>query len=284
MRVGLVGTSQWARAVHGASAKAHPDVQLAAVWGRDRDKAAGAAAELGTAAAASFEVLLDSVDAVVFSVPPAVQVPLAVQAAQAGKHLLLEKPLALDVEGARSVVEAAAAVRTAVFFTRVWAPRSAEWLDRLRETGGWECGRAVMVSALSAELLRDSPWRADKGALWDVGPHALSVLEHVLGPVVSVTAGSGVRDLVHLLLRHESGTTSTAELTLTAPADAAHGDLSFWGKNGRSEPLPQLGIDDALEAGQAALSSLLDSAAGRGLDAAYGLHVTEVLAQAAAQL
>jgi predicted dehydrogenase len=284
MREGLVGTSQWARAMHGASANAHPDVELVAVWGRDRDKTASAATDLGTAAAATFELLLDSVDAVVFSVPPAVQVPLAIEAAEAGKHLLLEKPLALDVESGRSLVEAASGVRTAVFFTRVWAPRSAEWLDGLREKGGWDCGRAAMVSALSAELLSESPWRADKGALWDVGPHALSVLERVLGPVTSIRAFRGVRDLVHLVLTHADGATSTAELTLTAPADAAHGELSFWGPSGRSEPVPPLGLPDALEAGQAALSSLLDPAKGMGLDAGYGLHVTELLAEAEAQL
>jgi predicted dehydrogenase len=284
MRVGLVGTSQWARTVHGASANAHPSVELVGVWGRDRDKAASAASDLGTAAAASFEVLLDSVDAVVFSVPPSVQVPLAIQAAAAGKHLLLEKPLSLDVAAGRELVTAAAGVRTAVFFTRVWAPRSAEWLDGLRATGGWECGRAAMVGALSPEFLAESPWRATKGALWDVGPHALSVLERVLGPVSSIQATSGVRDLVHLVLRHESGATSTADLTLTAPAEAVHGDLSFWGSHGRSEPLPVLGLPDALEAGQAALSSLIEPAAGMGLDAAYGLHVTELLSQAEAQL
>jgi len=284
MRVGLVGTSQWARMVHGASANAHPSVQLVGVWGRDRDKAAATANELGTAAAASFEVLLDSVDAVVFSVPPSVQVPLATQAAEAGKHLLLEKPLSLDVASGRELVEAASDVRTAVFFTRVWAPRSAAWLDALRDRGGWDSGRAVMVSGLSVDFLAESPWRADKGALWDVGPHALSVLERVLGPVVALQATRGVRDLVHLVMRHEGGVTSTAELTLTAPEEAAHGELSFWGAHGRNDELPQLGIDDALAAGQAALSSLVDPAAGMGLDAVYGLHVTELLAQAEAQL
>lgn len=284
MRVGLVGTSQWARMVHGASAKAHPDVELAAVWGRDRDKTAAAAAELGTAAAASFEVLLDCVDAVVFAVPPAVQVSLALEAAKAGKHLLLEKPLSLDVESGQALVQAATGVRTAVFFTRVWAPRSAEWLDSLRDRGGWESGRAVMVAALTDDLLRASPWRADKGALWDVGPHALSVLERVLGPVTSLSVSTGVRDLVHLFLRHEAGAASTAELTLTAPKDAAHADLSFWGQHGRSQDLPQLGLPDALEAGQAALSALVEGGDSHGLDAAYGLHVTELLAQAEARI
>ena len=37
---------------------------------------------------------LDAVDGVAFAVPPDVQAPIAVAAARAGKHLMLEKPLA----------------------------------------------------------------------------------------------------------------------------------------------------------------------------------------------
>src|SRR4030095_15522686 len=101
--------------------------------------------------------LLAEVDAVAIALPPGVQAPLAVRAAEAGKHLLPEQPIALDVAG----------------------------------------------------------------ALCDIGPHARSVLVPALGPVVSVQAGAGLRDTVHLVLTHESEVASTVTLSHTvAPLSA----------------------------------------------------------------
>ncbi|NEB08709.1 gfo/Idh/MocA family oxidoreductase, partial [Streptomyces coelicoflavus] len=68
----------------------------------------------------------------------------------------------------------------------------------------------------------DSPWRREKGALWDVGPHALSVLLPVLGDARRVAAAApGPGDTVHLVLDHAGGASSTLTLSLTAPPAAA---------------------------------------------------------------
>ena len=83
-----------------------------------------------------------------------------------------------------------------------------------------------------------SPWRRAKGALWDLGPHVLSLAVPVLGPVERVTAGTGHGDTVHLVLGHAGGASSTLTMSQTVPVPAAHIGLQVWGPEGRSATPP----------------------------------------------
>src|ERR1700754_2923772 len=109
LRVGLVGAGHWAGQMHGPVLAAGPETTLTGVWARRPEAAAQLAARLGTTAAPSFDALLDRCEAVAFAVPPDIQADLAARAAQAGRALLLEKPLALTLADAERV---AAAVRS----------------------------------------------------------------------------------------------------------------------------------------------------------------------------
>src|SRR5580704_17896729 len=106
LRFGLVGTGYWARVAHARALAATPGIEFAAVWGRNAEMAAALAASYGAEAHSDFEAFLAGIDAVAFSVPPDVQSQLAVRAAQEGKHLLLEKPLALTAEASDRLVAA----------------------------------------------------------------------------------------------------------------------------------------------------------------------------------
>ncbi|QNS02516.1 Gfo/Idh/MocA family protein [Streptomyces xanthii] len=286
-RFGLVGTGPWARRTYAPVLQAHAGVRFAGVWGRRPEAAAELAAGHGTTAYADVDALFADCDAVAFAVPPDVQAPLAERAAAAGCHLLLDKPLATDPAAARAVVEAAdaAGVATAVFCTMRYAPDVAAWLAEQSATEGWFTGRAdwygALFSAEDADAVRAAtPWRADRGALWDVGPHALSMLLPVLGDVVGVTAGRGPGDTVHLLLRHASGASSTAALSLTAPRAAAGAAVEFRGAAGVTV-MPEAGPHQ--DAPAAAVDVLLHSArtgAPHACDARFGLRLTEILAEA----
>lgn len=287
MRVGLVGTGYWARNTHGASAARHPRAQLVGVWGRDSAKATALAQEFGVGAYAEFEQLLDDVDALTFAVPPDVQAELALVAARRGKHLLLDKPIALAVEPALELERAVADARVAsiVFFTRRFTPETATWLERVAEVGGWDCGRAEFCANIAGGPYANSQWRLDKGALWDVAPHALSQLWPVMGDVVHVVAGRGRRDQVHLIVRHSSGASSTVSVSFTVPAPATGNLVYFYGESGR-ETLPQHPLDRSqiVMAHQRALDALLDLAqhpADRhACDVHLGARIVEVLAAA----
>ena len=193
------------------------------MWGRDPAKAAALAQELGTRPFPESDVLIGAVDAVSVALPPAVQPALAIRAADAGRHLLLDKPLALDLAAADAVVEAVdrAGVSSLVFFTARFTGHVATFL---RDVAGrsWEGGRSTHGGSIfgSGNPYGSSPWRREKGGLWDVGPHALALVLPVLGPVRDVAAMAGPRPTTHVLLRHESGAVS--HLTLTVDAPPAH--------------------------------------------------------------
>ncbi|MFF3300659.1 Gfo/Idh/MocA family protein [Streptomyces sp. NPDC002908] len=293
MRTGLVGAGPWARLTHAPALASHPGVRLSGVWGR-RPEAARALATAHGAEAYSgdegFEALLAASDAVAFAVPPDVQAPLAARAAAVGCHLLLDKPVATTVEGARTVAEAAerAGVASVVFCTLRFAPGTAGWIDEQAATGGWFTGRALWMGALFAEgeanEFAASPWRREKGGLWDVGPHALSVLMPVLGDVTEVVSARGPADTTHLLLRHTSGASSTVTLALDGPPGAVGTEVEFRGVRGVAS-LPT-GGGDALGAFGAAVDALADAArtgVAHPCDARFGLRLTEILAEAEAQ-
>src|SRR5260370_42492811 len=106
MRFGLVGTGYWARVTHAPALACTEGAELTAVWGRDPRAAADLAAEYQATAYHDVSAFLAGIDAVSFAVPPDVQAPIATQAAREGKHLLLEKPVALPEAGAGGRVAA----------------------------------------------------------------------------------------------------------------------------------------------------------------------------------
>ena len=294
MRFGLAGTGFWARTTHGPALAAAPGGTLAAVWGRDAGAAASLAAAHDAVAYQDFGSFLDAVDAVSFAVPPHVQAPLAIRAAEAGRHLLLEKPVALSLDDADKLVAAveAAGVASVVFFTLRFNAEIRAWLTDEHARGGWSGGGwsggvAVWLgSALRPDSPFNTPWRREKGALWDLGPHVVSMLWACLGPVTSVSAVAGAADVTHLVLRHASGASSTATVTLSAPPAASGSNLFVWGEAGRSV-MPAALAEPVESLRTAAAELAAGAAAGRPAhpcDVRFGRDVVKVLADAQAQL
>lgn len=292
LRIGLAGTGPWARNTQAPALAAHPGAVLSGVWGRRAEAAGELAAAHGVTAYTSdagLDELFAASDAVAFALPPDVQAPLAVRAAAAGCHLLMDKPVATTVAGAREVAEAAEQARVAslVFCTLRFAPETAAWIAEQQATGDWFTARADWIGALWApgadSEYAASPWRHEKGGLWDVGPHALSVLIPVLGDVTALTASRGPADAHHLLLRHTSGASSTVTLALGAPPAAAGVEVQLRGGRGIAS-LPRW--DGAVGAFGAAVDALIASVRTgepHPCDVRFGLRLTELLAEAEAQ-
>src|SRR3954464_6092087 len=287
MRFGVLGTGFWAKEVHAAALATHPSAELVGVWGRDLAKAKAVGAEFDVAGFSDVDELLAQVDAVASALPPDVQAPLAVRAAEAGKHLLLEKPIALDVAAADRVVVSAvtaAGVASVVFFTFRFQAATSTWLEqaaRTRLLGG----AGTWIDSLVGTPFGGSPWRQEHGALWDIGPHALSVLMPALGPVVSVQAGGGQGGLVPPRLTHSSGVASTVTLSHTVAPLAAGMEFFVHGDAGRLVLLPD--VDSPVESFSVAVDDLMAAAMTGGAppcDVAFGRDVVTVLAAAARAL
>ena len=273
VRFGLVGTGYWAREVHAVGLEAHPDVDFVGMWGRDSD----------------YEARFAEVDAVAFAVPPHVQAGLSLRAARTGKHLLLEKPIALDVASADALVAEvdARALSSVVFFTQRFVPVWEEWLAAVAASAPLG-GRADWLSAQAGS---DSPyagsvWRQEHGALWDVGPHQLAQLITALGPVAEVAGTRGAGDLVHLVLTHESGATSRMSLSLTMPPGTTRITVEFYGEGGwLQQPDHERDVADAYANAVSELVANIRAGETRHrVDVRFGREVVLVLTRAEAAL
>ncbi|WBQ06559.1 Gfo/Idh/MocA family protein [Kribbella sp. CA-293567] len=290
MRFGLVGTGPWANLTQGPGLNAAEGVELVGVWGRDDAKAAALATDLKTTAYSDYAALLADVDAVAFAVPPAVQASMALEAAAVGKHLLLDKPPADSLADARALADEASAegIASVVFFTGRFEPETRAFFEKIEATGGWKGGWSRMLAALDApgNPFSESPWRREqRGALWDVGPHALSNLTGLLGPIGDIRAVGGEGDLVHLVLTHESGATSTASLSLSAPPAGSNFETGIWGETGTAIlPRGDTPAVDAFALAATELVAAAESGDSHPVDVAFGTRVVELLASAEAQL
>jgi predicted dehydrogenase len=273
MRFGVVGTGFWAGHAHAAGIAANPGATLAGVWGRDAPKAIAFADRHDCAAFDRFDDMLQAVDAVSFSVPPSVQAELAVEAARAGKHLLLEKPVSLTVEAADRLCAAvdAAGVATVVFVTACFTPERRAWLADSAGAGPWRGANALFLgSAFAPGSPFDTPWRHEYGALWDVGPHLLAGLIDTLGPISRVlSAARGDGDLVHFVLQHDGGATSAVTATLEAGTDAFGSRVCVWGDSAVRD-MPE-SIQVIHETFSTAVGELMASAS-TGVRSAYDVH------------
>ncbi len=282
MRFGVLGTGFWAERVHAAGLADHPDVELVGVWGRDEARARAVGERYEVPGYTDLDALLAEVDAVSFALPPSVQAPLAVRAAEAGTHLLLEKPIALSLEEADRLVAAVRAngVASAVFFTFRYQQGTQTWLQQAARTQP-AGGSASWLSSIAGSPGAASRWRRQHGALWDIGPHCLSVLLPALGPVAAVQAAAGLRDTVHLVLTHASGAASTVTVSHTVAPMATGIEIFVHGDAGRIALLPE--EDAALPSYGVAVSELIAAAVTGGThpcDVGFGRDVVAVLAAA----
>jgi predicted dehydrogenase len=167
----------------------------------------------------SLEELWDVCEAVAFAVPPDVQAELATAAARAGKHLLLDKPVALSVGAAEELAAAVgeAGVVSQMVLTNRYGPRGRAFLDA---ADGFEVV-GVRCASLSGALLGDSPfatpWRRRHGALLDVGPHLFDLVEAAVGPIEELSGRGDPLRWVSLTCRHAGGQVSEISMSLTVP-------------------------------------------------------------------
>lgn len=234
LRIGLVGAGPWAQFAHAPAIAAHRDATLAGVWARRTEASGKLAAKYHAPAFERIEQLFEASDAVVFSVPPDVQETLAVQAAAAGKALLLEKPIAGTLVGAERLAAACDEARVPTLVALRWRFSTAvRQFITTAQTQKPFAGRGIFVSGafLSGSPFA-TPWRLDRGPLLDLGPHVIDLLDAALGPVTSVNARGDRHGWVSLELAHESGAVSNAALCATTPIDPSQAGVELFGTAG----------------------------------------------------
>jgi len=286
LRVGLVGAGPWARFVHAPMLAGHPGTILSAVWARRPGAAQSLAAANGTVAVTTLDALFDACDAVAFAVPPDVQAELAIRAARAGKPMLLEKPLALDLAMAERLTDAIGEAGVTSQLVLTWRYTGAVRAFLAEIAGGpppiGGRGQFVSGSALAGPFA--TPWRRDFGGLFDLGPHVIDTLDAALGPVVDVRATGSAPRWATLLLEHGSGVSSSVTLSAHSAVEPTRADAEIYTEAGMVD------VDASNSVGPETIRTIADefvrTATGtpHPLDAARGLHLQRILDRAVKDL
>jgi predicted dehydrogenase len=155
---------------------------------------------------ASLEEALPHVDALVVATPPSTHVEIGVQAMQAGKHVLIEKPLATSSEGALQLIEASRASGTTLMVGHTFEYNSAVWTMRDLIADG-SLGKLYYVDSARLNL---GLYQGNVNVICDLAPHDVSILNYLLEDqptAVEVWASrhahSRLEDVAYLRLQYE---------------------------------------------------------------------------------
>jgi predicted dehydrogenase len=134
-------------------------------------------------------LLASDVEAIVIATPASCHAEHALAAIEAGKHVLVEKPFALDLPSAEKVAAAAraAGVRVLVGHTFLFAPRFETLLGLAR------AGELGDIHYVSSQRLSLGRVRADCDVVWSLAPHDIAMVIQLLGLPEEVSARAGTR-------------------------------------------------------------------------------------------
>jgi len=229
IRVAVIGAGYWGPNLI-RNFTACSDVTLVAVCDRDRrrlDKILSGYP--GVAAVESFNELLDrdDVDAVAIATPVATHAPLGIAALQAGKHVLVEKPLAASVHDAEAMVSAArdAGRILMVDHTFIYS-NPVQKMKQLLDSG--ELGDLYFIDSVRINL---GLFQHDVNVVWDLAPHDLSILDYLVGRLPKSLSAfgtchadnrGGIEDVAYLNLDFGGGLLASFHVNWLSPVKVRH--------------------------------------------------------------
>lgn len=198
---------------------------------------------------APYEAVLDhpDVEVVCISTPSGQHAQQAIQAAQAGKHVLVEKPMALTVEEAEAIIAACALadVKLGVALQRRTDPMYRCVYDAIQagDLGDLTLGVVTIPYYRPQSYYDQAEWRGTwaldgGGVLMNQGIHLIDILIWWMGDPVAIKAIGGnrhraieVEDVLVATLRFENGELATVTATTDAPPGFPH-RVEVYGTNG----------------------------------------------------
>jgi predicted dehydrogenase len=256
VRWALVGTSEFALDWIAPAIQASPTATLTAVVSRSPTRARAAADRLDVllSATALAELDREQVDAVHIVTPNTLHAPLAIEAAERGFHVVVEKPMATSTGEARAMMAAAerSGVTLHVGHCMAWAPPVETAVALI---GHGRIGRPLLARfAASFDSPPAGTWRQDEtterggGPLLDLGAHSVDALLRMMGPASAVVGrldrtkyAYAAEDTASLLIRLASGAHAVVQTTFTC----AENEFVVVGEDGRLSSTDWLGREFA---------------------------------------
>jgi predicted dehydrogenase len=211
-------------------------IKIAACFSRSEDKRAAFAKKYGCRPVATFEAILADagIEAIINTTPNDAHLATTRAAAEAGKHVFLDKPIANNVSEARAITECC---RTAGVILAMGYQRRREshfrWVKRQIEAGVF--GKLVNAEAnISRDRLGKidlNSWRYQAagmpgGVMLQIGIHYTDVLEYLIGPIKAVRGHLSQLvlpgdnpDVASLILEHHNGALSTLNASYASASE-----------------------------------------------------------------
>jgi predicted dehydrogenase len=281
IRVGLIGFGYAGRTFHVPLIRATPGLELVAVSSSRPERVTADLPGMAVVPDAGVLLATPSIDLVVIAAPPDVHAALAASALRAGKHVVVDKPIAPTLDEARATAMLAAGSDRvlAVFQNRRWDGDFLALRDLLSRGVLGEVSHFESHFDRYRPLVRDR-WRERPGAgagLWhDLGPHlvdqALQLFglpDRVWASQAAQRAGSQVDDWVHVVLEYNRRRAILhASVLVAAPAVRfiVHGRDGSWIKYGvdaqEQQLVAALTPGGSVAPGEPELAVMVDGASG----------------------
>ena len=235
LRVASLGMGWWSDVLADAINRSGK-LTITACYSRSEEKRAAFAAKYGCRAVPSYEAILadKDIEAVINTTPNGVHLETTRAAADAGKHVFLDKPIANTVSDGRRITEICRKARVVLALGYQRRRESQfRWIKRQIDEGLF--GKLVNAEAnISRDRLGKidlGSWRYQAagmpgGVMLQIGIHYTDVLEYLLGPVKAVS-GRFARlvlpgdnpDVASLVLEHENGALSTLNASYASASE-----------------------------------------------------------------
>jgi predicted dehydrogenase len=169
-----------------------------------------------------FDAVLNNpnIDAVIFATPVSTHFDLARSALEAGKHVLVEKPLAMTAAQCRELIDVAEARKRVLMVGHTFEYHPA--VEYMRQT--IRRGALGDLYYIDSRRLNLGLYRPDVNVLWDLAPHDLSIIFFLLGDELENIGAwgcshviSGVEDVVYAKMGFRSGTTAHLHVSWLDP-------------------------------------------------------------------
>jgi predicted dehydrogenase len=235
LRVAALGMGWWSDVLADAIKRSN-NLEIVACFTRSAEKRNAFAAKYSCRAASSYEEILKdpTIEAVINTTPNNVHLETTQAAAQAGKHVFLDKPIANTVREGQAIADACrkAGVVLALGYQRRRETHF-RWIKAEIDAGRF--GRLVQAECnISRDRLGRfdlSSWRYTAagmpgGVMLQIGIHYVDVLEFLMGPVKAVSARLAQLvlpgdnpDVANMILEHENGALSNLTASYASASD-----------------------------------------------------------------
>lgn len=200
LNIGIVGTSDYTQTINLPVLTHHENTNVVAICGRNRTYAQKVATEYGIPQVfTDYEEMfaLPNLDAVVIAAPDDLHYPMTMAALRAGLHVFGEKPMALNAQQAKAMLDAAeeAGVKHMIMFTWRFSPHY-QYMQQLIADGYLGRSYHCHIRFLSNSGRKNAySWMFDLarsiGALGAIGSHMIDLARFLQGDIRRVSAQLG---------------------------------------------------------------------------------------------